>query len=121
MHSAEYTSYIQSPEWLWRREKALERAGYQCEDCGEEWLILQVHHVRYDNLGNEQDDDLKVLCVECHDIADRERKRATRRDRYNARLEGWAIKRYGEDYGYYHDYGDLEEEFNAFLERVEGY
>lgn len=60
-----------------RRATALLQSGYQCADCG---LIvfpherhvhilayqLEVHHLTYIRLGNEREDDLCVLCKECH-------------------------------------------------------
>ena len=56
--------------WRQTRRKAIRQAGYRCQACGKSRLqykaILQVHHLNYDNLGNEQEEDLLVLCKECH-------------------------------------------------------
>ena len=38
----------------------------QFEVCGVKHR-LQVHHLTYERLGNERDEDLKVLCWACHE------------------------------------------------------
>jgi len=63
--SLQYLTYIRSDAWQTRRQRALRRAGFRCQVCGE-GRRLQVHHVRYDHLGNEPDEDLTVLCWYCH-------------------------------------------------------
>jgi 5-methylcytosine-specific restriction endonuclease McrA len=71
--SLQYVSYITSDAWRTRRKRALQRAGYRCQLCGEAFAPrsgrLQVHHNSYENLGNERDEDLTVLCVYCHLVA----------------------------------------------------
>lgn len=71
--SHEYRLYIRSPEWRARRDQVLARAAYRCERCGLYGRGLEVHHLRYDNLGHEPDEDLQVLCLDCHPTADAER------------------------------------------------
>src|SRR5579885_1010625 len=101
-HSQEYTHYINSPEWKKRRAHLLQAAGYRCQVCRHPKLPskLQVHHLTYERLGNELSGDLVVVCTECHPKLDRIRQRHTQRRqeeaRYNARLDGWARKVYGE-------------------------
>jgi 5-methylcytosine-specific restriction endonuclease McrA len=60
-----YFAYLRSWCWFWRRKRALHRAGYRCERCrgGEH---LDVHHRTYERLGRELDEDLEVLCRDCH-------------------------------------------------------
>ena len=65
--SPQYLSYINSPAWQTRRQRALERAGHRCQVCGRT-SRLQVHHVTYRNLGHEADIDLTALCWECHTL-----------------------------------------------------
>lgn len=65
--SPEYRKYIHSEAWRTRRKRALARAGHRCQVCGRTYW-LQVHHISYQNLGNEPDVDLSVLCGECHAI-----------------------------------------------------
>lgn len=40
--------------------------GCRCEECGATDVALHVHHLTYVNLGDEKDEDLKVLCEPCH-------------------------------------------------------
>jgi 5-methylcytosine-specific restriction endonuclease McrA len=70
--SSEYKAYLRSDAWRVRRERALEVAGRRCQRCPA-CTDLQVHHLRYTNLGNELDEDLEVLCSRCHKAADAER------------------------------------------------
>lgn len=65
--SPRYLGYMASPAWRERRKRALERAGYRCQVCGET-RGLQVHHNSYERLGNEADEDLAVLCFWCHQV-----------------------------------------------------
>ncbi len=40
------------------------------------WVInkFQVHHLRYDNVGNEPRNDLRVVCMSCHEKLTKEMK-----------------------------------------------
>ncbi len=60
-----YKLYLQTPEWLSTRNRALQRAKYHCERCDAP-RDLQVHHLSYARLGAELDEDLQVLCRGCH-------------------------------------------------------
>lgn len=60
-----YESYIHSSAWRNRRKRALELANYKCEKCGCK-ENLHVHHLSYEHFGNELDNELQVLCRECH-------------------------------------------------------
>lgn len=58
-----------------------EVCGYYCryrsteDNSGRVWL--EVHHLTYERVGRERDDDLVALCCYCHDeVTDRERYRA---------------------------------------------
>jgi len=57
-------SILPSADWLAMRG-AFERAGFRCERCGVPWG-LEVHHLTYDNLGDESLEDLICLCRDCH-------------------------------------------------------
>jgi len=62
-----YHAYLQTPEWKRRRNRALAHASWQCEHPGcTSTESLEVHHRRYDRLGAEPDDDLRVLCYGHH-------------------------------------------------------
>lgn len=53
-------------DWDEIRMRALERAGYQCEECGATEK-LQVHHIIPLSKGGSNDlSNLKVLCERCH-------------------------------------------------------
>ena len=72
----EYQKYLQSAHWQQRRKQAIEDVCHACEKCDiPRWLAqiayeqdLNVHHLSYQNLGREEDDDLEVLCRRCHEI-----------------------------------------------------
>ena len=70
--NSEYRQYIHSDAWRERRERALTLAGRRCQRCPA-YTDLEVHHLRYTNLGHEPDEDLEVLCWRCHKAADAER------------------------------------------------
>src|SRR5262245_60712633 len=65
-----YLEYLDSPEWWAQRKAALIRACYRCEremPGGPRHLgVLEVHHRTYRGLGDENVDDLEVLCSGCH-------------------------------------------------------
>lgn len=62
-----YRLYLQSEQWKERRERALERAYWRCEECRTKRLPLEVHHRTYERIGAEWEEDLEALCAECHD------------------------------------------------------
>ena len=77
MTKTEYRQYIASPEWQEKRKVALLVADNRCEACEiPRWLAsiaydqdLHVHHLHYQNVGNEQTGDLQVLCRRCHEVS----------------------------------------------------
>ena len=60
-----YLEYMQSDQWRTKRKYAIHKAGYKCDICRSK-LCLEVHHKTYENLGNEKDEELQVLCKRCH-------------------------------------------------------
>lgn len=65
-----YREYVASTAWRLRRAKEIAKAGGACQECGHTGsagIPLQVHHLRYDNLGDELERDLVVLCKLCHE------------------------------------------------------
>lgn len=60
-----YREYLRSEWWQWKRERAIKRAGCCCELCNDPGP-LEVHHTTYDRLGREHNNDLVVLCRDCH-------------------------------------------------------
>ena len=73
MYSSFYLNYLQSETWKKRRYAALERVEFKCELCGET-DSLEVHHLTYNRLGNEDPGDLIVICKGHHWIEDTKRK-----------------------------------------------
>lgn len=61
----EYVEYIKSPAWKKKRQELFDLRGECCEQCGFEYY-LHVHHLTYENFGNEKMEDLKILCYHCH-------------------------------------------------------
>ena len=63
-----------------RETGLVEQRGDRCERCGKESVPLDLHHVHYRLLGNEQPEDVELLCRECHRGADGSRaaKRSAR-------------------------------------------
>ena len=63
MHRKE--AYLQSSIWSQKRNQTLQRDNYACVHCGRH-TCLNVHHIRYSNIFNEQPADLLTLCSDCH-------------------------------------------------------
>lgn len=64
-NSSEYQAYINSKEWQETRQRIFNRDNFRCVKCGCS-KNLQVHHITYENLGEEKDADLVTLCDKCH-------------------------------------------------------
>ena len=68
---SEYKKYISSPEWRKKRVIILKRDNNMCVMCGSK-ENLNVHHLTYERLYEEDNDDLVTLCSKCHkDIHER--------------------------------------------------
>ena len=102
-----YLTYLDSAEWRERRREIIEARGRECEYCGET-EGLELHHLTYERLGEELDEDLVLLCEACHRRADRRRVRMTRRERG---LATYVRKKDGEG----EVPADVREEFGAWL------
>ena len=78
MNKQEYQRYLESAHWKKTRAAKLVLAGHRCEfrpirgehpkhgylygdRCGDS-RKLQVHHLSYERIGAERDEDLEVLC-----------------------------------------------------------
>ena len=62
---AEYQEYLKSKEWQETRRRVFKEYGYRCDQCGST-KNLHIHHITYENLGEEGISDLVPLCAECH-------------------------------------------------------
>jgi len=67
-----YKRYLASREWRLKRKEVIERAKGVCERCLDD-DIANVHHLTYENVGNEPLDDLQGLCRGCHEYESGER------------------------------------------------
>jgi hypothetical protein len=65
LKSMPYQEYLRTDHWHDRRTVALERANNRCQVCNRTDR-LQVHHRTYERRGEEQPEDLIVLCNSCH-------------------------------------------------------
>jgi ssDNA-binding Zn-finger/Zn-ribbon topoisomerase 1 len=75
LRDLDYRDYIKSIWWRKRRHARLQTTGGRCERCGKAVLLVDVHHMNYDRLGEERDTDLEVLCRDCHRIVHNEQSR----------------------------------------------
>lgn len=62
---ANYSEYLNSPEWKSKRQRVLERDDYTCQACLKR-KATQVHHLTYERLYNEPLFDLVSICDICH-------------------------------------------------------
>lgn len=58
--------YLSSAYWRWRRRQYMKLAGYRCEIHNCTRPATQIHHLSYDNLYCEPNNDLMALCRDCH-------------------------------------------------------
>lgn len=66
--SIPYSVYIKSRQWQEKRDARLRLDRYRCQMCGTA-KNLNVHHITYERLGNEDMSDLVTLCQNCHEQA----------------------------------------------------
>ena len=65
----DYKEKLKDPRWIRRRREIMERDNHKCMICGEDSVLLNVHHLRYRNFAEpwEYDDyELVTLCEDCH-------------------------------------------------------
>jgi 5-methylcytosine-specific restriction endonuclease McrA len=122
-HSQEYRARLASPEWQRMRTARIATAYGKCERChAYRPNSLELHHRHYKNLGAEKHEDLELLCQECHQTADGER-REQREDAWENRVYAWAEsegvqRRRGSDWWEGCGFREVEQEFERFLEDV---
>lgn len=67
----DYYTYIRSSEWKQKAAAAKKRAGNRCQVCNrgrKDGVRLDAHHRTYERLGNERPGDITVLCRDCHEL-----------------------------------------------------
>jgi 5-methylcytosine-specific restriction endonuclease McrA len=60
-----YQEYLKSPEWQQKRLLVIDRQNNVCHGCMHN-TIDDIHHMSYDNLGDELLFQLIGLCRDCH-------------------------------------------------------
>jgi hypothetical protein len=60
-----YNNYLKSQEWYNLKNLALKYSNYKCSKCDAS-ENLNIHHLNYNNIGNEEISDLITVCNSCH-------------------------------------------------------
>lgn len=72
-----YEETLGSPRWKQLKWRRIMCANFCCEDCGRKYRgksvrgamkVFELHHRHYRNVGQEELEDVKVLCSICHAI-----------------------------------------------------
>jgi phage terminase large subunit GpA-like protein len=70
----EYLSYIQSSDWFKKAQRIRDR-DVVCQGCGSE-KNLDVHHKTYKRFKHESDEDLILICRQCHEQIHKKKKKS---------------------------------------------
>lgn len=74
-------NYLKSKHWKNLRKSILRERGCICQKC--RYRIppsqLHIHHKTYEHIGNEYDEDLLVVCGDCHSKIHKKNVRGKRR------------------------------------------
>lgn len=81
LHCSSVKEYEQSPWWINKSKALLDNKECKCPICGRsrwKWQVRNkvwkrdrrfcTHHISYINVPNEKEEDLIVLCWQCHDL-----------------------------------------------------
>ncbi len=64
---ANYHAYLESDEWKQLRREKILSVDCHCETCGDyTGFYGHVHHHTYENIFEEELDDLTYMCADCH-------------------------------------------------------
>lgn len=69
MHTEFYKKYMKSDKWQSKKQEriAIDKGCVMCGRTLEQIKSIQVHHITYKNLGNENVlEDICTLCGSCH-------------------------------------------------------
>ena len=64
-----YYELLKDPRWQKKRLEVMERAGFECEECENNEVTLNVHHTYYEKGKMPWEyptESLQCLCEECH-------------------------------------------------------
>jgi len=85
----DYKDKLKDPRWIKRRREIMERDNHRCMICGEDSVLLNVHHLLYRKYAEpwEYDDrELVTLCEDCHKMVhDKSIKLEVRRSKISGR------------------------------------
>jgi 5-methylcytosine-specific restriction endonuclease McrA len=109
-----YHRYMNSRCWRIRRLLCFRRARWRCESCGAGCCMLHAHHLTYERLGNEKNEDLQALCMECHERVHRKKDL----DRREKALDTFAEKRWGPNWEKFIPRKKVEDTFDRWIESV---
>lgn len=72
----DYQEYIHSKEWKRKAYVAKLRVDWRCQVCNKHSndIQLDAHHRTYERLGKELPEDITVLCRNCHELYETNRK-----------------------------------------------
>lgn len=76
MATMTYKEQLQHPNWQRKRLEMLEASSFACDECGDTETMLHVHHKKYvkgRKAWEYDNDQLRVLCVTCHETEHSER------------------------------------------------
>lgn len=79
------------------KQKLLEQRGHRCEQCGlETWLdrpiALELHHID-GNISNNAEQNLMLLCPNCHLLTDTHSRRANKRQQISQKVSNEKLLR----------------------------
>lgn len=69
MNKSEYRTYLQSEHFRFLRAMLIVRESGFCQRCQNrpnDFKHLHVHHLTYDRIGEEDPEDIELLCSRCH-------------------------------------------------------
>ena len=82
--NSKYENYLLSKEWAQIKLDLYIIRGRKCEVCAGE-RSLQIHHLTYKRIYNEEPEDLVILCRKCHVQAHKKDNVATAGARFENR------------------------------------
>lgn len=65
LHIMPYRQYLKTHHWKKTSDEAKRKAGFRCRLCNASGE-LHTHHRTYEHRGGEPEEDLIVLCADCH-------------------------------------------------------
>lgn len=66
MNKEEYQEYLKSDWWQKRRLARGWLSNWTCDRCNINGIQMHIHHLSYDRIGAELDEDLECICWICH-------------------------------------------------------